>query len=236
MEGSRLRLVVWNCNGGFRRKHSVLRSLQPDVAIIPEAAEDFAQGLPTPTSPSLWIGGKAARGLGVVALNGWTLERADIDIKERLFLPCVATRGRKRIQLIAVCVKKATDYVSPTLKALQNLAHFIGAGPTILAGDFNGSVAFDRQIPFRLVVDKLDRLGMRSAWHQLRGENFGEETAPTYFMHWSNDPGKRSHIDYAFVSKDIGLEDVRIGSYAEYPGLKLSDHAPLSVDLCLPPG
>lgn len=116
----------------------------------------------------------------------------DVDVTQRLFLPCIATFGKKRIQVIAVCAKKTTDYISPTLEALQTLAHFIGAGPTILAGDFNGSVTFDRPISFQLVLDRLHHLEMRSAWHQLRGENFGDETVPTYFMHSSNDP-ERAH-------------------------------------------
>ena len=190
MEGSGFRLVVWNCGGGFRRKRLVLQRLLPDIAIIPEASEDFAQGLPR--SSSLWIGAMLRPGLGIVAFNGWTLERADVDVTTRLFLPCVATRGTKRVQIVGVCAKKTTDYVSPTLDALQSLAHFIGAGPTVLAGDFNGSISFNRPIPFQFVLDRLDGLDMRSAWHQLRGENFGEETVPTYFMHWSDDP-KRGH-------------------------------------------
>lgn len=234
MDGGGLRLVVWNCNGGFRLKHSALGWLQPDIAIIPEATEDFAEGFPAAQSSSLWVGVKAKRGIGVLALNGWSLERADVDAGQRYFLPCVATRGMNRIHVIAVCAKKTTDYVSPTLEALQNLSHFISAGPSIFAGDFNGSVIFDdrRTRPFALVIDSLDSLGMRSAWHHLSGEKFGEETAHTYFMYRKDDANKRFHIDYAFVSKVFGLEAARIGSYAEWR--KLSDHAPLSVDLWLP--
>ena len=231
MEGRGLRLVVWNCKGGFRSKQSALKCLLPDIAIIPEAPEDFAQGLPISALSSLWIGTKAVRGLGVVALNGWTLERVDVDVKERLFLPCVATRGTDRIQLIAVCAQKTTDYVSPTLGVLQNQLDFIRGGPTIFAGDFNGSVSFRRRRkPFQLVIDSLDYLDMRSAWHHFHGEKLGEETVNTYFMH--HDPEKGSHIDYAFVSQAFGVKAVRIGSYPEWS--RLSDHAPLSVDLCLP--
>lgn len=228
----RLRLVVWNCNGRFRIKHSALGRLQPDIAIIPEASEDFAEGLLVAHSSSLWVGAKAKGGLGVLALNGWSLERADVDVEQRFFLPCVAMRGRSRIQVVAVCAKKTTDYVSPTLEALQNLSDFISAGPTIFAGDFNGSVQFDdsRPNPFTLVIDSLDHLNMRSAWHHFRGEKFGEETAHTYYMYRRHD--KCFHIDYAFVSKVFDLEAVRIGGYAEW--CKLSDHAPISVDLCLP--
>lgn len=223
------RLVVWNCAGGFRQKRSALTRLLPDIAIIPEASDDFALGLPT--SSSLWLGTQNARGLGVLALNGWTLERADIGVEERLFLPCVARREGKRIQVVAVCVKKTTrGYVFPMLEALQKLADFISAGPTILAGDFNGSVKFEkRPKPFTLVIDRLDRLDMRSAWHHFRGESFGSESVPTLYKTVQN-VRKEFHIDYAFVSSHFVVEAAEIGSYAEYP----SDHAPLAVDLCLP--
>lgn len=232
MEGSGLRLAVWNCSGGLPRKHSVLRHLQPDIAVVPEASEDFARGLPG--ASSLWIGSKAARGLGVIALNGWIIEPLEAKLNERLFLPCVATRGTDRVQLIGVCAKKAADYVSPTLGTLQALEHFISEAPTILAGDFNASVSFERPVPFRLVIDRLDRLGMASAWHRFRGETFGAETAPTFFMNWSDHPGKGFHIDYAFVPKSFILDGVRIGSHSEYAASGLSDHAPLTVDLHLP--
>ena len=235
MDHCRLRLVVWNSNGGFRRKQSALGWLQPDIAIIPEASADFADGLPNAQLSSLWIGAQAKRGLGVLALNGWSLDRTDVAVEQRLFLPCIATRGSSRIHVIAVCAKRTTDYVSPTLAALQSLSDFICAGPSIFAGDFNGSVFFDgkRPTPFRLVIDSLDRLGMKSAWHHFHGEKFGEEAAQTYFMNRGGEL-RGFHIDYAFVSKIFGLQGVKINSYAEYHGGKLSDHVPLSVDLRLP--
>ena len=230
-----MRVVVWNCNGGFRRKQSVIGWLQPDIAIIPEASEDFAEGFPNTQSSSLWVGTHAKRGLAVLALNGWSLARADIDVEQRLFLPCIATRSRSRIHVIAVCARRTTDYVSPTLGALQDLSDFTREAPCIVAGDFNGSVFFDgkRPKPFRLVIESLERLGLKSAWHHFHGEKFGEEAAHTYFMKREGDL-KGFHIDYAFVSNALGLEGVEINSYAEHHGGKVSDHFPLSVDLRLP--
>lgn len=139
MEDS-FRLTVWNCAGWFEKKHQVLDQERPDIAIISEASADFARGLP-PHSSSLWIGAPAGRGGGVLALNGWTLERADVEVSERFLLPCIATRGMHRLQLSGVCVKKTTDYATPTLTALGKLSNVLANGPTILAGDFNQSAA-----------------------------------------------------------------------------------------------
>ncbi|WP_210213432.1 endonuclease/exonuclease/phosphatase family protein [Sinorhizobium medicae] len=207
----------------------MLERLLPDIAIIPEASEDFAHGLPA--ASSLWIGTENRRGLGVLALNGWVLEHAKVEVEERLFLPCVAKRGQDRFQLVAVCVKLA-DYVSPTLAALQRLSDFLSGGPTILAGDFNASAALRRNRPFRFVPDQLAEMHMTSAWHQFRGEAFGKETAHTYYHQWKNGEGC-THIDYAFISWHFSVEAAEIGSYADYTANKLSDHAPLVVDLRL---
>lgn len=208
---------------------------RPDIAIIPEASADFARGLP-PHSSSLWIGATAGRGVGVLALNGWTLERADVEVGARFFLPCIATRGLQRLQLIGVCVKKTTDYTTPTLTALARLSTFLANGPSILAGDFNQSAAFERphKRHFQRVLDRLDDLGMTSTWHHFRGETFGRETAPTFYMRWRNDQSAQFHTDYAFVSPHFAIEAVNIGSFADYPGRRLSDHVALSADLSLP--
>ena len=233
--GNSLRLTVWNCAGWFEKKHQVLDQARPDIAIIPEASAIFARGLP-PHSSSLWIGAAAGRGVGVLALNGWTLERADVEVDERFFLPCIATKGLQRLQVIGVCVNKTSGYVTPTLTALAKLSTFLASGPTILAGDFNQSAAFAKphKRHFQRVLDRLVDLGMTSAWHRFHGEAFGRETAPTYYMHWRNDPTKQFHIDYALVSPHFVIEAVSIGSYADYPGRRLSDHVALSVDLSLP--
>lgn len=134
--------------------------------------------------------------------------------------------------MVAVCTKKSTDYVTPTLAALRDLSGFIQASPTIIAGDFNGSVAFDpnRPVPFRRVIDDLARLNIRSAWHTFRNERFGGETTPTYYMYRRE--GRPFHIDYAFVSDAFEVEDINIGGHAEW--CQLSDHTPISVDLRLP--
>ena len=35
----KFRLVIWNCTQGLQKKYSLLQDLAPDIAIIPECAD-----------------------------------------------------------------------------------------------------------------------------------------------------------------------------------------------------
>lgn len=117
------------------------------MVVISEAEEDAADALPD-TSGDFWIG-TGRRGLAVVALNGWCIEPAEVQIAERLFLPVRLSRGDLKLHVVGTCVKKKTDYVSPTLSALEQLGGFLRAGPAVVAGDFNQSVAAAMPTPNR---------------------------------------------------------------------------------------
>jgi endonuclease/exonuclease/phosphatase family metal-dependent hydrolase len=79
------------------------------------------------------------------------------------------------------------------------------------------------------MVRRLDELGIVSAYHELKGERHGEETAHTFYLHWSE--SKRYHIDYCFLPKAWipNLQTVDIGTYAAWR--KASDHRPLLIEL-----
>jgi hypothetical protein len=233
------RLVAWNCAGGFKRKASVVHELAPDLVVLSEAEEESAESLGQVVSGSVWIGEPGKRGLAVIGLNGWKIEPPNIKVPEQLFLPVRAYNHQVSIQLVAACIKKTSDYVTPTLSALKNLRGFIQQAPTVVAGDFNQSVVFDKGRPsarhFRRVLQYLDRIEFRSAWHTARGEEMGLESEPTLYWRWSDQPQSRFHIDYVFASGEIEIRSVELGTFERYTAQKLSDHVPLSVDLALWP-
>ncbi|TIQ17126.1 MAG: hypothetical protein E5X51_31870 [Mesorhizobium sp.] len=233
MENQRLRVVAWNCAGGFHRKVTALTAIGADIAILSEVPNNCA-ALVKGDASGAWIGTNPDYGLAVVGMNGWQIERIDPIIEERLFLPVRAVRGSEERHLIGVCVKKDENYVAPTLGAMSKLSSFISKNAAILAGDFNQLVSFDaRRQPdakFARVLDVLDRLGLVSAWHGHHGERFGAENASTYFHQWKRVQG--FHIDYVFVPNSIAVSSAVLGSYDEFVTTRLSDHVPLTVDLC----
>jgi endonuclease/exonuclease/phosphatase family metal-dependent hydrolase len=155
-------------------------------------------------------------------------------MSEEWFLPAIAERGAAKLQIVGVWVKPASGYVAPTLSALQTLQGFIAAAPTIVAGDFNQSVAFDpgrgpgRR--FREVVDVLGDMGLNSAWHSHRQEAHGAETAATLYLTWNQ--SRPYHIDYVFAPEwpDRCIREVSLGRYDDYVASGVSDHVPLTVD------
>lgn len=132
------RLLVWNCAGGFHRKHLFLEQFGPDLAIVCEVKLESLRTLGL-LSDAVWIGRQTSLGVAIIGYNGWRLQQAGFDISERWFLPAIASKGRSTVQIVGVCAQKAENYVAPTLRAVRQLESFIGAGPTIVAGDFNQS-------------------------------------------------------------------------------------------------
>lgn len=227
-----MRLLVWNCAGKFRVKAQVVLGIAPDIAILSEAPSDFLDHLGGNTS-GCWLGASGEVGVAVAGFGGWGVSEAGVTVAERYFLPTTATKDATSLQIVGACIKRTTSYTAPTRSALRYLSEFIQAKPSILAGDFNQSVMFDKKRPpeqrFMQVLQDLRNLGLRSAWHENSGEDFGAEATPTLYWRWQR--GATFHIDYAFVSDAIKVHSAHLGSYDQYVASGLSDHVPLVVEL-----
>lgn len=228
-----MRVVAWNCCGGFARKLGALMALAPDLAVVCEVRRADLAALP-PDVRALWAGDPDAegKGLAILAFNGWRLSPADAPCIERWYLPAIARRGRQRVRLVGVWTKPAQGYVTPTLRALDALEGFLAAGgPALMAGDFNQSVRWDPgKSPHRRfahALARLEALGLKSAWTHHHRERHGAETQPTYFHRWS--ATEVFHIDYLFASRGLrrSLSAVEIGDHAQWAAAGLSDHAPV---------
>ncbi|RYZ80716.1 MAG: endonuclease/exonuclease/phosphatase family protein, partial [Proteobacteria bacterium] len=101
-----MRLVLWNCLGGLKHpdKVSYLKSLKPDLLIVPEIREKHIDAL-KPTS-AIWITNnhesKNPKGLGVLSFAGHDLQKLDADIDMELFLPIRTVFEGVPINLLAV--------------------------------------------------------------------------------------------------------------------------------------
>jgi hypothetical protein len=140
-----MRFVAWNCVHAFRRKTGHLLRLSPDIAVISEARKECLDALDGSSTSTVWAGDQRAKGLAIVGFNGWRIASCETLRAEQWFLPTIAQRGATKVQIVGVWVKPAKGYVAPTLRALQTLQGFIAGAPTIVAGDFNQSVRFDRR-------------------------------------------------------------------------------------------
>ncbi len=232
-----MRIVSWNCHDNFRCKFGHLERLQPDIAVIQEVGEKCLEraGLHD-RSRSHWVGDTGQKGLAVIGYGEWKLSDVPARASERWFVPCSATNGRETVNLVGAWLNPAKwepqDYVSPTLRALDQLSDFISSGPRIVAGDFNQSTRLDNK--YRLAAGRrfldtrnaLASYGLTSAWHALHSDEHGDEKGHTYYHYYKEE--NKFHIDFVFGSPDLKVQKVEIGSYEKYA--KISDHMPLTVD------
>ena len=121
------------------------------------------------------------------------------------------------------------------MRALSAYQGFIKESPTVIVGDFNDNVKWDR--PTRLIkhrtnVSELTALGLRSAYHHGRGVEQGAEPEPTIYWRDRKSDGPSYHIDYCFVpeiwTKSVSVE---VGRFDDW--VHLSDHVPLIVEVDL---
>jgi exodeoxyribonuclease III len=238
-----MRLVSWNCGSGFHRKISALSALAPDVAIVQECADlgTLARKAPefTPTD-ALWIGRNPDRGLGVFSFGPYRLARAGCDDATITYALPTRVLGPNTFNLVALWSHYGTTPVrvaslGPTLLALRAFSGFLRECPSIVAGDLNNHVRWDKPgkaSNHATTVTASAALGLISAYHAFFGLEQGAERHPTLYWRDRSRTGPTFHIDYVFVPKLATnlLQRVAVGSYAKWIAKGLSDHAPVIVD------
>jgi endonuclease/exonuclease/phosphatase family metal-dependent hydrolase len=230
-----MKIVTWNCNGGFRNKFQEIATLEADIYVIQECEnpEHSKGGYGKWAENYLWVGENKHKGLGVFASSSVKIEQLDWEGNGlQLFLP---VRVNSQFNLVGVWTKYAN---SPTSCYIGLLWKYLGlhkekmvASHTVLCGDFNSNkiwdVNKDRRWNHSAVVRELSAINMVSLYHAVTGEEQGAESVPTFCL--QRNLQKPYHIDYAFSSKDIFTmqsNTVSVGSHTEW--LKLSDHLPFS--------
>ena len=146
-----MKILLWNCCNGLanEEKVSLIKKLQPDIAIVPEIREgDIEKVQP---SSSIWVTnnhtGNRPKGLGVLAFNGGVLHLEPHDEEMEIFLPIRVHFDNFRFNLLAVwnfysaCKQgrfkgiKTGDSVLE-FEAIRHYRKFLSS-PALIAGDWN---------------------------------------------------------------------------------------------------
>lgn len=235
-----IRVVTWNCQGGFQKKWRELLELDPDLAVIQELTSTSLNSLLENEGLSgCWIGEEGKKGLAVIGFKGWKVANKGVPIQQKWFLPIAARREGVELKVLAVWAMPVkgsheNSYIGQVFDLACDGAMDLGEYDLVL-GDFNASSRWDetrREKTFTAVEDQLKGLGFVSAYHFRKKVKNASEAESTFFMYRKIE--KTYHIDYCFVGARLisGLDDVLIGAPSQW--LKLSDHAPLTVILKLP--
>jgi len=238
-----MRLVTWNCDGGFHRKFSALRALASDVTIVQECADLYTLVRKAPgftLTDALWSGGKPNRGFSVFSFGRHRLEGTARDDAAIAYALPTRVSGPCTFNLLALWAHYGKAPVragspGPVLLALARFGDFLIERASIVAGDLNNHVRWDRPGKANnhaATVAAGTALGLVSAYHAFFALEQGAERHHT--LCWRDRPHNepKFHIDYVLVPRTAAglLQRVAIGAYAKWIGTGLSDHAPVMVD------
>ena len=223
-----MRIVTWNCNGGFARKLPMVQSLTSDLLVLQEVSLRHCEQLDW--GPFLWTG-RGHRGVAVISCTGRPIHMdPSFDPQLAHFLP-VVTDGVHVLACWASVLTPTVRYVRLLHRALDHYAAFVNHTPGILLGDLNSSTVFDtkhRHLSHTLLVERLTNQGYASLWHHQQGERHGEESRPTFYMYRRSE--RTWHLDYVFLTPDL-LPGAHLSIGSPEAWLQWSDHLPLIVDL-----
>ena len=231
-----MRILVWNINMAAHKKITLLHQLTPDIAILPECAapDVIVSKCPGFTfTDAQWLERSRHKGLGVFSFGDFYFTRSpSFDPRFEVFLP-VEVVGRTRFNLLAVwALNFRAGSGSTMLDALRFYRRFLEDTTSIVAGDFNNSVFWDRPgkpTNFSGVAEALSELGLSSAYHAVTREIFAKERRPTLWF--LKRPHQSYHIDYCFLSRAWFFRPVSVWVGLHTQWLAHSDHAPLVISV-----
>ncbi len=230
-----MKIVTWNCNGALRKKIERLLKLEADIYIIQECED------PEKTNDSnyrnwadnfFWAGDNKNKGLGIFAKPSIGIQNLNWETNGlKYFISC---RVNNDFNLIATWCHGANSptfgYIGQLWKYLQlNKFKF---GKSIIAGDFNSNVIWDkwdRWWNHSDVVRELGELKIESFYHKFFLEDQGKESKSTFYL--QKNIKKPYHIDYIFGSTSFtnSIKSLAVGETSKW--LELSDHMPVILNL-----
>ncbi|BBK77769.1 endonuclease/exonuclease/phosphatase family protein [Clostridium butyricum] len=223
-----MRIVTWNCNGGFRNKFEYIKKYNADIYVIQECEnpltsddnsyKEFAQNY-------MWVGYKN-KGLGIFGNQNIKLTNNNWDTYGlEWFISCTVNDNFTLLGLWG-----SGNYIEDIYVYLKiHQRQLEGLEKVVVCGDFNSNSIWDKKHKRRThsaVVEDLEKLNLYSCYHLKNDEVQGSETKPTFYLYRKSNKGY--HIDYCFCSKEH-LKDLQIGEFSKW--IKLSDHMPLVVDV-----
>ena len=219
-----MKIVSWNCRGAFREKFSVIQEENADIYVVQECEnpQKYQKQFSEFLSNYVWYGENDNKGLGVFA-------RSDIKIELNDW-PFYCLR-----HFISMKINDSFDLVgvwaSPPYIEEYYIYQSINLDKydekTLIIGDFNSNAIWDKDHGKRnhsAAVAELKSKNLISAYHHVTGEEQGNETQSTFYLH--KNKNKKYHIDYCFLNPDK-IKEFQILNSEKW--LQYSDHLPIRV-------
>ena len=213
---NKMKIIAYNISSCTQQKLDELYKQEADVYIVPEIAKDVK--IPDGYH-NIWNGKYPPKGLGIIFNNAFVHKSYDKS------LPYAIPIKHEDIFILAFWPTKMEKNQSYTKIARQIIEHYaddLKSNASIITGDFN--LYHKESVPNKaadiLEIDKLlQEYGLKSVYHEITGQHFGEETEKTYFHQFKND--NPFFLDYTYYSQNL----LKIKKYELLPwDAKFSDH------------
>ncbi|MFY7733076.1 MAG: endonuclease/exonuclease/phosphatase family protein [Bacteroidia bacterium] len=148
-----MKLITWNCQGGFRNKFNAILTQLPDILVVQEC--EHLDKLLSFTNDNakdfLWFGHNKNKGVGVFSLGNYQfklLKEYNPDFKT--IVPILVSDKQTDFMLYAICANNPSDknnqYIEQVWKAINYYDELLQNNiPSILIGDFNSNKIWDRK-------------------------------------------------------------------------------------------
>ena len=200
--------------------------------VVPECADKEHISIPDGYN-FYWTGQIATKGLGVFVneecnhcIPSWydpTLSYAIPVIIENEYLLLAVWPTLDKVN------RSQMTYIDLLLEILEHYKEYIAQYKTLIIGDYNiisnpkrkqGNNQRSTQI-----FDWMEQNGLRSAHHSVLNEEYGCESAPTYYHLYKE--SQPFFIDYAFTNAYIVLYSLYSWDETE----RMSDHVPIEIEI-----
>ena len=214
-----------------QKKIDRVLDMDADLYVLPECANRHLVMLPDGYN-MIWTGDDEIpqKGLGVIWKKELSVSVVVDYRKIRHHLPLMVQCYDRQLFVLACwpTIRKETkSYPQLLLEAMREYGQYFDRYPALAMGDFNcfigqGGVRKSTGT-FQDCIKLFETHGMKSAYHELSGEEFGKESEPTFFWRFKED--SRFFIDYTFTNTP--LLSYSIGPWEK----EISDHRPQIIEL-----
>lgn len=140
--------------------------------------------------------------------NGYRVELdSDVYSQDIGYALPLRVSGPTRFRILAIWATnnekdRKLRYIGQVYAALRHYANWVN-GDTVVAGDFNWNLKWDRDPDYPLlgkfedVVKSLEEKSIHSAYHAIENHELGAEPDPTLFHLKQKD--RPHHVDYVFA-------------------------------------
>ena len=234
-----MRIISWNCQGGYRKKIDNILELNPDIVVIQECESlESLRSFCKEKIPlkSFWFGGfYPHKGLGVFFYKDYQILSIDNDISIEFIVP-MKIMNNFEFYLFAIWAMapmgkdKGKSYTYQIEKTITKHEGILRNNLSILIGDYNTpNIEKPVEKTGFMVIEEFKKLEIFSAYHEYFKKGYGEHNHYTFYQHKKTE--FKHMLDYCFASRSIieKISKVEIGKYEDW--IEYSDHCPLIVEI-----